>query len=219
MRIFALLRHALLYRCTVVIVCLLFLSACGASVSSTSPNGTAATPQTSVSDRQDLLTMPPIGNATWYCQITGQKQGIFKAEAKQGTAGLSNPILMVTMIFDTHQVHDPNTGVVASKREHSPVAMVKAMGPASIQFAEAIENKEVLTNISCAFVKPGSNDGGADIVTYRIQLDNAVLDDYRQFTGRATGASIDSPYEELSIIYQKLTFIDVANNLKLTIDY
>jgi type VI secretion system secreted protein Hcp len=137
--------------------------------------------------------------------VKGSKQGQFKGDNPSGK--------MIGLSFETEIIspRDQATGQASGKRQHKPVQIIKAWGPASPQFYEAVVHNEVLTSVLLEFVQ--TTPQGIEQVFYTINLTNAEVSGFRQFTGPLPGSTTDlHELEEIEFVFQKIEIKHVTGN-------
>jgi type VI secretion system secreted protein Hcp len=134
---------------------------------------------------------------TFQISVKGAKQGQFKGDNPSGK--------MIGLSFETDVTspRDVATGQASGKRQHKPVRIIKAWGPASPQFYEALVTNELLTEVLLEFVQ--KTPQGIEQVFFSFKLINAALSGFRQYTGPLPGSTADfHELEEIDFVFQKI---------------
>jgi type VI secretion system secreted protein Hcp len=142
---------------------------------------------------------------TFQISVKGTKQGQFKGDNPSGK--------MIGLSFENEitSPRDTATGQASGKRQHRPVRIIKAWGPASPQFYEAIVNNEVLPSVLFEFVQ--TTPQGIEQVFYTVNLTNAAISDFRQYTGPLPGSTADlHELEEIEFVFQKIEIKHIIGN-------
>lgn len=132
-----------------------------------------------------------------YFSVEGENQGVFKGEV----AGQKDKMAALSYHHKILSPRDATTGQASGKRQHGPVVVTKAVGPASPQMFQALTMSEVLTDVT--FEVMGTNDLGVDQVEYRVRLTDAGVSRIAQRTERTSGGQLVL-LEELAFTYQSI---------------
>jgi type VI secretion system secreted protein Hcp len=138
----------------------------------------------------------------FYVTIDGAKQGPFKGEGS--SAATKSKIVGLAFTYGVTSPRDPATGLPTGKRQHAPVAFVKAWGAATPQIFQACTTNEMLKSVIFEFIE--TMPDGKEAVAYTIMLTNAAVSAVTlDIPGPpAVPAGTTQKLQEVSLTFQKI---------------
>lgn len=139
----------------------------------------------------------------FYVTVEGQKQGRFKNETPREKH--QSKIPGISFHYNVKSPRDSATGQASGKRTHGPVSFLKAWGPSTPQFFQALCTNELLTSVLFEFVKTGPN--GEEYVYHTVHLTNATVSEVEHYVGddEPRKPSHDSQeLERISLTFQRI---------------
>jgi type VI secretion system secreted protein Hcp len=138
----------------------------------------------------------------FYVTIDGAKQGAFKGEGS--TPATKSKIIGLAFSYGVTSPRDPATGLPTGKRQHAPVAFVKAWGAATPQIFQACTTNEVLKSVLFEFLE--TLPDGKEAVAFAITLTNAAVSAVTlEIPGPpAVPAGATQELQEVSLTFQKI---------------
>lgn len=153
--------------------------------------------------------------------LDGQVQGKFKTESNR--PGFSDKTEVLGYIMEVKSPLDVATGQSTGKRQYQPITIWKASGASSPQFFQALTKNEVIKKITMEFYKPDDVFKKTEELYYTIVLDNASISGYRQLMGSPDNMEFKAKnpgmYDEIKIVYQKITVTEVKVKTSATDDW
>ena len=146
-----------------------------------------------------------------YLYVKGMKSGAIAGSVTQ--KGRENSSFVYTIDSKCAIPVDQHTGLSAGMRRHEPLTITKEIDQASPLFFNCCVTNETLSSVVVKFWKVGtiaSGAQGAEEQYYTIELTNAHISEFRQFTPEHTGAEALSAkstwdQEEIKFSFQKIT--------------
>jgi type VI secretion system secreted protein Hcp len=139
----------------------------------------------------------------FYVKVKGQKQGDFKNETPREKH--QGKIPGISFHYNVKSPRDAATGQASGKRTHHPVSFVKAWGPSTPQFFQALCTNEVLPEVAFEFVKTDPN--GEEYVYHTLKLTNATvseIDQYLEGDPKADQSHDVHELERVSFTFQRI---------------
>lgn len=112
-----------------------------------------------------------------YIEVIGAQQGTFKVENPQKGRETYNKLTSFEM--EMLRPTDPASGLSTGVKQYGPIIIEKEIGAASLQFLQAIANKESLTKVTIKVYSAGFQ-AGTEIQNYKIILTNARVTYFKQ---------------------------------------
>jgi type VI secretion system secreted protein Hcp len=157
-----------------------------------------------------------------YLKIKGQKQGIIKGSVTQkGREGL------IKVIAVSHEIVSPRdaaSGLPTGKRMHKPLVITKEIDKSSPLLISALVNNENITSFTLDMYQPSMTAAGStgqETNFYRIELVNANIAsvDTRMANNANPELAKYAPYEEISFVYQKITWTYLDGGITASDDW
>jgi type VI secretion system secreted protein Hcp len=142
-----------------------------------------------------------------YLTLKGQKTGAIKGSIT--TKGREGTIGVIAVTHSIVSPRDPASGLPTGKRQHKPFTFVKELDVSSPLLLQALTTNENLTTVVFNFYAPQNPDGsGAETNCYRVELVNGSVASYdlRQANIRDPDKAKLAPYEEIGLVYEKITW-------------
>ena len=146
---------------------------------------------------------------TFFLTVKGSKQGTFEGESKKSkTKGLE----LLGYSFGVSSPRSAGSGQATGKRVYEPLIVSKEVGPASIQFFQALVTGEILTDVELTIYKINRN--GKDTAYFRIKLTNALVSEITHEPGVEFSGDLadSSEVETVSFTFQKIEMENLAAN-------
>lgn len=133
--------------------------------------------------------------------VTGNIQGKFKGEMIQ--KGFEGKFAGRSFDHEVVSPRDAATGLATNKRQHKPVRIKKAWGPASLQFVAALNKNESLT-VLMDFFAPDVQ--GMLVLDHTVKLTNAAVASYKSHAD-SDDLKI-TQVDSIDLVYQQIEIID-----------
>ncbi len=144
-----------------------------------------------------------------YMGAQGRTLGVFRGAAGGPAPGMTQ---VTKFAFDLHSPTDPATGLIAGRRQYSPVRVTKLLDPSSAQYMQAAVANETLTNVTINFLAAGAD--GKVIIVRSLVLTNAQVVAVEHYSEPdATGAPV--VMEQISFSFTKYTWSENAAGLSM----
>jgi type VI secretion system secreted protein Hcp len=143
----------------------------------------------------------------FYVKVKGQKQGDFKNETPREKH--QGKIPGISFHYNVKSPRDAATGQASGKRTHHPVSFVKAWGPSTPQFFQALCTNEVLPEVAFEFVKTDPN--GEEYVYHTLKLTNATVSEIDQYLEGDPEADQSHDVHELERVSFTFQRIEIQN--------
>jgi type VI secretion system Hcp family effector len=137
-----------------------------------------------------------------YLNLSGSKQGLFLGEASRPT----QPGRWIAVLSISPAPCDRANGQSSGKRQWTPVKIVKATGPASVQLFRAAATKELLAGV-LQFAH--MNGDGQETVYRTIHLTGVVVQTVKR-ARRIESTEID----EITFCFEKISLAGTWGNTK-----
>jgi type VI secretion system secreted protein Hcp len=149
-----------------------------------------------------LLTGAGVAQAApdFYVAVSGAIQGPFKGELVG--KGLEGKFSGSNFEYEVILSHDSLTTQLKQKRQHKPIRIQKAWGPASLQFYSALLKNELLA-VTIDFVVPDPATG-QPILDHTIKLSGASVASFRSHSAPGQIPA----YDLVELVFQKIELID-----------
>jgi len=140
----------------------------------------------------------PVPAGTFYVNLKGKVQGEFKAETP-ATPQHTGTIIGIRFSYQLSSPVAASTGLVAGKRQYSPITFTKVWGPSSPQILQACSTNEALT-VTFEFDHQ------------KMTLTNATVSSVRRYIAVPAGNDPPDPreLEDISITFQTINVADAA---------
>lgn len=144
----------------------------------------------------------------FYVAVTGAIQGPFKGELVG--KGLEGKFAGSGFGYELVSPRDPATGQTTQKRQHKPIRIQKAWGPASLQLYSALLKNELLS-VTIDFVVPDPATGQL-VLDHTVKLGNAAVASFRSHSepGQNPGTDV------IDLVFQKIELIDHKSKAAVT---
>jgi type VI secretion system secreted protein Hcp len=145
--------------------------------------------------------------------VTGQKQGVIKGDATDGSiAGLAYEHSVISP-------RDASTGLPTGKRQHKPLTIVKAIDSSTPLLYSSLVTNENLSTVVLKFYR--QNTSGVLEMYYTVTLTNASISSIRNWKPNTRDLSADraGDLEEVSFTYQKITWTWVKGGISASDDW
>ena len=143
----------------------------------------------------------------FYVRVEGTKQGPFKGETPREKH--QGAIPGISFHYNVRSPRDAANGQASGKRQHHPVAMVKAWGPSTPQFFQALCTNETLKSVLFEFVKTDPN--GEEYVYHSVKLVNAAVVEIEQYLDGETKQDQSHDVHGLERIHFAFQRIEMEN--------
>ena len=150
------------------------------------------------------LAAPGLAQAQYvFCKITGQRQGVIRAD--NTVKGQEDTIPVLSLSSGVISPRDPASGLPTGKRQHQPITIVKNLDRASpLLFMAAVTN-ENLTEVLCKFYRPDSS--GKDTPYFTVRLENASI---AEDSIAGSGQVVQGMRETVRFTFQKITLTSTS---------
>lgn len=147
-----------------------------------------------------LVTAVSASAATdFYVSVTGNIQGPFKGELVG--KGLEGKFSGTKFDYEIVAPRDAVTGLATRKRQHHPIRIQKAWGPASLQFYSALLKNEALT-VTMDFVI--QDPSGQMVLDHTVKLTGATLASFASHSELGQIPVTDT----IELVFQTIEIID-----------
>lgn len=153
----------------------------------------------------------------YYLKVTGSSQGPFTSDTPGDGTGRS---LCYGFRFKGVADNDPTRGAASAARSHEPIAVLKAWGPSSPQFAQAFWCNEVLKEVVFDFVR-AEKVGAAETPFEQITLKGATIAFIERKAGHLGDVPPDAPFEleEIGFRFEEMTMKSIQGKTVATYDW
>lgn len=161
-----------------------------------------------------ILWIPQTGTAQGnqrilcFISVEGAQQGVIKGECKE--RGREGKIAGYGYTYSIVSPRDQQSGLPTGRRVQSGITITKTIGVSTPKLFQALNNNEVLKNVTIEFWGSAMNPAignGMETRYYTIKLTNASISRINQFGGSNAvekNLKTDQAMEEVTFTYQKL---------------
>lgn len=143
----------------------------------------------------------------FYITIDGSRQGKFQGEAT--AEAHKGKLVGHAFLYEVEAPRVAPSGRARGRRQHSPVAFVKAWGAASPQLYQALITNEMLKTVLFEFVAP--NPEGVEQVFHTVKLFDASILSIKQEINPSKQDSFEIPaIERVVLSFQR---IEIENRI------
>ncbi len=135
----------------------------------------------------------------FYVSVTGAIQGPFKGELQ--TKGLEGKFAGLKFDYELVVPRDLATGQISQKRQHKPIRIQKAWGPASLQFYSALLKNEPLS-VTIDFLS--QDPSGQMVLDHTVKLTGATVSSFASHSELGQLPVTDT----IELVFQKIELID-----------
>jgi type VI secretion system secreted protein Hcp len=142
--------------------------------------------------------------------VTAQSNKMGQIKGTATTMGKQNAIECIGFSYAVQSPVDQASGMLAGKRQHSPIVIVKHIDIASPLLFQAAVTNDVLKTVTIELVRKGID--GKMMIFETITLSNAAVSKVNQYGGTSSPEKLQpnsNPFEEISFTFQK---IEITNN-------
>jgi type VI secretion system secreted protein Hcp len=152
-----------------------------------------------------------------YLTLKGQKQGAIKGGIT--TKGREGAIGIIAVSHSIVSPRDPQSGLPTGKRMHKPWVFTKEVDQSTPLLLNALVNNENLTEVKFDFWQP--DEAGVEKNIYRVEMVNGSVASYdvRQGDIRDPAVANRAIWEEIGIVYQKITWTWLAGGISASDDW
>jgi type VI secretion system secreted protein Hcp len=140
----------------------------------------------------------------FYLSVTGVAQGLFKGEVVR--KGFEGKIAGLSFDYELVSPRDAVSGMVTGKRQHKPIRIKKAWGPASAQFFAAQVRNEPLSIVMDFFMPDPMT--GAMILDRTIRLTNATVVSFASHSDVFEVNTKVPPTDTIELTFQQIEITD-----------
>jgi type VI secretion system Hcp family effector len=138
----------------------------------------------------------------FYVAVTGVMQGPFKGEIAK--KGLDTKFAGLSFDYEVVSPRDAASGQATQKRQHKPIRIKKAWGPASPQFFAALTRNESLS-IVMDFLAP--DPAGMMVLDHTIKLTNAFVGSFKTHSDSDVNPAAP-PTDIIELVFQQIEITD-----------
>lgn len=143
----------------------------------------------------------------FYVSVTGNIQGPFRGELVG--KGLEGKFAGTKFDYDVIFPRDLATGTAKQKRQHGPIRLQKAWGPASLQFYSALLKNEVLS-VTIDFVT--QDPAGQMVLDHTVKLTGAAVAKFASHSELGQFPVTDT----IELVFQNIEIMDHKSKTAVT---
>jgi type VI secretion system secreted protein Hcp len=152
-----------------------------------------------------------------YVTMMGQKSGQINGDSS--VRGREGNIEVMQFDHGIHKPTDPHTGQPTGLRVHSPLVLWKAMDKSSPLLYQVLCTGETLNEVNIKLYE--TDPSGGEKQRFNIKLENAHVTEMKSFMPSTRDSEREhyAYHESVSIVYEKITWEDKANQTVATDDW